>query len=212
MVQVSTQQFRALEKQTPALFLTAGGLLVVYSILNGMEAFFDIAYPTVQDIFGPAGFVFGFIGLLTLYSILSDRHPLLSRVGGVSVTLGVVGFSAIVMVHIGVLAGIVSMESAAWTAVLIILAAIGMLPGFLSFAVATLQTDAYPRSVGLFLLAPPVIFATMVAGASVGYTPAWSAVVISGGQAVAHLAIGYTLRDSPTPTSREVSSTEVTAS
>ena len=58
MVQVRPQQFRALEKQTPALFLTAGGLLVVYGILNGMEAFFDIAYPTLQNIFGPAGFVF----------------------------------------------------------------------------------------------------------------------------------------------------------
>lgn len=211
MMQVNIQHSEALEKRTPTLFLAAGGLLVVYGILNGMEAFLDMGYSSVQNVFGPAGFVLGFIGLLTLYWVLDERHPILTRIGAVSVILGVIGFSAIVVVNVGVLAGIVSVEPSTWTAIFVILSAIGMLPGFLSFAVAALQTDVYPRSVGLLLLAPPIIFATMVVGASVGYTPAWSAFVISGGQAVAHLAIGHTLRNSLPPISREVSATEVTA-
>ena len=212
MVQVSIRQPEALEKLTPTLFLAAGGLLVVYGVLNGMEAFFDTGYSAVQNVFGPAGFVFGFVGLLTSYSLLNDQHPVLTRVGGVSVILGTVGFSAIVLGNILGLVGIISAEPAAWTAVFVILAAIGMLPGFLSFAVATLQTDAYPRSVGVLLFAPPVIFATMLTGSYIGFTPAWSAFAISGGQAVAHLAIGHALWNSPAPTSREISSTGVTAS
>jgi len=211
MSQDSTRHAGRLEKRASALFLAAGGLLVVYGILNGMEAFFDIAYPTVQNIFGPAGFISGFVGLLTLYWVLDDRNQILTRFGAVSVTLGAVGFSAIVAVNIGVLAGVIPGEPPTWTAIFVILAAIGMVPGFLAFAVAALQTDVYPRRVGLLLLIPPVIFATMVVGASVGYTPAWSAFVISGGQAVAHLAIGYMFRNSLPSINHEVSSTEVPA-
>ena len=81
--------------------------------------------------------------------------------------------------------------------------AIGTLLGFLSFAVASLRTDIHSQTVGLLLLVPPAIFAVVLAGEIVGYTPVWDDFVLASGQAISLLAIGYLLRTEDVPTERE---------
>ena len=211
MVHVSNRCWRLVEEYRTTLFVAAGGVLSIYAILNGMEAFLDIAYPAVQDIFGPAGFILGFLGLFGLYPRLVGRAPMLARTGAIATALGAGGFSVITAWSFARFTGVTSGSSPAWLGIFILLAAVGMILGFLSFAVASLWTDAQSRTVGILLLAPASIFAIMLAGTSIGYTTAWSAFVISAGQALAHLAIGTALRTTLAPTDCEVSSSDVTA-
>lgn len=184
----------------------------VYAVLNGIAAFTNGAYPTVENVVGPAGFLLGFVGLLGLYPTLADRSATVTRVGAGAAALGAAGFTAIAVVNVGVLAGVLPAEPPVLAAVLLAPIVIGMIPGFLAFGVASLRSDVHSTAVGLLLLAPPAIFAVMLAGAATGHASAWSAFAISAGQAFAHLAVGYVLRTEPAPAERGVRSAEATAS
>lgn len=216
MGSASAWQVESLERWSPTLFLVAGVLLVGYATLNGVAAFTDVAYPTVEDVVGPAGFALGFLGLLGLYPTFAEESPRLARAGAVGAALGAVGFSAITLGGLVVLAG---GESPSWTAVSVLLATIGMIAGYLSFAVASARVELQPRTVGYLLSVPAVVFAVMLSQAILfarfglfsGTTMAWSAFAISSGQAVAHVSIGYSLRRRITPNEREVPSADVTA-
>lgn len=173
-------------------------MLVGYTAFNVVAAATGTEYGTVETILGPGGFALGFLGLLGLYPALADRSPKLARAGAACVTLGAVGFSTISLHGVTQLAGT---EEPAWFAVSTGLAALGMLPGYVAFGVATLRTGVRSQRLGLLLLVPAVVFGVMVLGgvlAQFGYRSAaglaWSAVLISGAQALAHLGIGYTLR------------------
>jgi hypothetical protein len=205
-----------LERWSPRLYLFAGVLLVGYAALNGIAAFTDVAYVTVEDVVGPAGLLLGFVGLLGLYPTLVDGRPVLARAGAVCVSLGALGFLGITITGFAVLAGV---TSASVPVVMLLVVAIGMIPGYLSFSLASLRVEAQTRTVGLLLLAPAVVFSAMLSqpfvysalGMFSGSTMAWSNFAISGGQAVAHLAIGYVLRHEGSPAGREVPSTGVIA-
>lgn len=206
------QHIRWLERRGTGLFLVAGMSLVVYATFNGIAASTGISYPAVENIFGPGGFVLGFLGLLGLYPNLADRSPKLARIGAVGAALGAVGFTVITVASIGRALGVVPTEEPAWFPVLLLLVTLGMIPGYLAVATATLRTDVYPRQLGLLLLAPAVIFATMIIQATLfmqfGLLSetylAWSATAISGGQAVSHLAIGQVLRTERVASDRDV--------
>lgn len=212
MVGVSASHWESIEDRSQTLFLLAGVLLVAYATFNGVHAFTGIVYESVENVFGPAGFVLGFLGLLGLYPRLADRSPRLARLGAVCAALGAVAFSVFVVANLGEIAGVLSAEPPAWAVVFVALAAVGMLPGYLSVAVASLRTDGHSRSVGLALLAPPAVFGSMLAGGLMGGSPQWALFLISAGQALAHLAIGYALRTRLGPTGREVPSGDVAAS
>lgn len=190
--------------------------MVGYAALNGIAAFTDVADESGQNVVGPAGFVLGFVGLLVLYPGLTDRSPRLARAGALCAAFGAVGFSVITFQGLVQLLGV---DPPGWLDAFTFLAAIGMIAGFLSFGAATLRADVRPRIVGFLLLAPAVVFAAMLSQAVLFVrfglfsetVMALSAVAISGGQAVAHLAIGYTLRTGRTPTDHEVRSGDVTA-
>ncbi|MFB6205125.1 MAG: hypothetical protein ABEJ05_01155 [Haloglomus sp.] len=203
---------RSLERRRGALFLLAGGSLVVYATFNGIAASTGISYPAVENIFGPGGFVLGFLGLLGLYPSLADRSPKLARIGAVGAGLGAVGFTVITAASFGRALGVVPTQEPAWFPVLLLLVALGMIPGYLTVAAATLRTDVHPGRLGLLLLAPAVIFATMMTQATLfrqfGLLSEtylmWSATAISAGQAVSHLAIGHVLRTERTGSDQEV--------
>jgi hypothetical protein len=94
--------------------------------------------------------------------------------------------------------------------------AVGMIPGYLSFSLASFRAGEQLR-VGALLLVPAVVFTAMLSQpfvySAVGMfsetTMAWSNFVISSGQAVAHLTIAYTLRVGGSPDEREAPSTGV---
>jgi protein-S-isoprenylcysteine O-methyltransferase Ste14 len=87
--------WRSLERWSATLFLIAGGVLIVYAALTGLEAFLDI---TVEQKGLEVGHVIGFLGLLGLYPTLADRRPWLARAGAVAAILGVVAFSVFTFV------------------------------------------------------------------------------------------------------------------
>lgn len=215
MGRVNIQHGFAVERWSPALFLFAGVLLVGYAALNGLAAVTETAYTTVEDVVGPAGFVLGFVGALGLYPALADRSPTVARTGAVCLGLGAAGFSVITMNGITVLAG---GQAVASTGAPLLLVALGMIPGYVAFGVASRRSGQVSRTVGLLLFGPAVIFTVMLfqppvygaLGLFSEATMAWSNFVISAGQAAAHLVIGYTLRASATPGGRAAASTDVT--
>lgn len=211
MTDVSNRLVRALESRDSALFLVAGALLVVYGAFNGIDAFTASAYPAVEDAFGTTGFVLGFLGLLGLFPKLVARSPRLARFGAGCAALGAAGFSVFAVASLGRIAGVLPEQQPSWAVVFLVMAALGMVPGYLSTGVASLRTGVLPRRVGLLLLTPAAIFAAMVTGGLTGYTPQWSAFLISSGQAIALLATGYTLRVGCLSTNHEMPAGDATA-
>lgn len=211
----NTQHELAVPRWSPALFLFAGVLLVGYAALNGIAAATEAAYTTVEDAVGPAGFALGFVGALGLYPVVADRSPILARAGAVCLGLGLVGFSAITMNGLAMIAGV---ESVVPSSGLLLLVVAGMVPGYLLFGVASHRTDADSQTVGLLLLGPAAVFTAMLFqplvyewfGVFSETTMAWSNFAISAGQAATHLAIGYTLWTSGTPDGRAASTTDAT--
>lgn len=176
------------------MFLGAGGVLAGYATLKGLAAFTGTAYPAVEDIVGPVGFVLGFVGLLGLYSTLVERSPTLTRAAAVFTGLGAAGFSVISVSNVAEFAGLVPDGQPPLFPLLLGMAAAGVVVGYLSFGVASLRTDVYPRPLGLFLPLPALIFGAMAVGGATGAATAIGALLISSGQALAHLSIGVTLR------------------
>ena len=215
MSRLNIPQWKLLERRSPTLFLSAGVVLLGYAALNGLVAFTDMAYVAVKDVVGPAGFVLGFLGLLGLYPRLVDRSPALARVGAVCVSLGAAAFSVITLQGLAVVAGL---ESTSGPGILLLLVAVGMIPGYLSFGVATLRAPVDRWTVGLLLLLPAVVFAAMLSQAFVyaafgvlsETTMRWSAFGISSAQAMAHLIIGYKLKERISQNVREVPSADAT--
>lgn len=195
---------RPLESWTPRLFLIAGGLLVVYAALNGLWAFGDMA--TRQNGF-QLGYVFGFLGLLGVYPAVADRHRWLARVGAVAAVSGIVGMTAITVIEVAQLAGILSTPPPGWTVVLV-LTLTGFIAGYLAFGLALLRTDDVSRRTGGLVLVPGLIVVVMLAHIAVGLASAFTAFVISAGEAMAHLAIGATLHSGSTRSAQAERSSE----
>lgn len=213
-----TSHWELLERRSETLFLVAGGLLVGYTTLNGLTAFTDVASPMVEDVLGPVAFAVGFLGLLGIYRALFDRTPRLARAGAVFAVLGGVGFGAIALQSLGQLTGLVSAHPPAWFPVVLLLGATGTILGFPLCGVAVLRTGVHSRTVGTLLMAPTVIFALMLSQAALfaqfglfsESTMQLSAFLISSGQAVAYLSVGYALSLSSVRTDCTVAGSDVT--
>jgi len=191
MVPINTKQWEWLEARSPTLFLVGGGLVVVYAGLHGIEAATDMVLEPNPFEFG---YVIGFLGLLGLYPTMVDKSPRLARAGAVAAVLGMIGLSAFTALHIAVLAGVVAGGGPAWFPIFIPFPLIGFVVGYLSIGIASLRTDAYPRLVGLLLLVPGIIVVVMIIQILAGWTSELQAFVISAGEAMAHLAIGATIK------------------
>lgn len=183
-------RLHSLERWSPTLFLAGGGLLVVFAALNGMGALTD---QTVEYNGFEFGYVLGFLGLLGLYPSLTQRSPWIARAGAVAAASGIVGLSVITVHDLTQLAGVRSGNPPGWSLILV-LALVGFLVGYFCFGIASLRTDQYPRTVGLVLLVPGIIVVLMLLHMAAGYASDLTAFVISTGQAMAHLAIGASLR------------------
>lgn len=211
MNQVFAPGWESLNRRSPGLFLLGGVLLVGYATFNGIDAFTTHAYPAVENVFGPAGFTLGFFGLLGLYPRLVEGNPRLARLGAVSAGLGAAGFAVIIAANVGRIFGIAADNPPAWAGIFFAMIAIGMLLSYLLFGVSTLLADGYPRRFGLLLFGPLVVFGFMLASSRSGLFTQGLAVAISSGQALAHLAIGYTLLTWRAPTELEVHTRDMTA-
>lgn len=214
----ATARVESLEQWSPTAFLVAGAVLVVFAALLGYEVLTDT--PAPEDIFGPPGFFLAMVGLLGLYSALDDRTPRLARVSAAGAAVAAVGWFLIMVFALIEAAGILPAleEMGVFGGVIILLAGVSMILAYVGTGVASLRTGIHSQYLGLLLLAPPAIFGVMliqaVLFAQFGIFSetimAWSAVILSGGQALAHVSIGYLLRNDPDPTDRsKLAPTEV---
>lgn len=208
----SKWQWVVLETWSPAMFLLAGGLFVVFAGFWAAFAFTDMSSEAVQNVVGPAGWTASFIGLLGLYPSLADRSPRMAAAGAVFAALGVVGGSVSTVGNLLPVLGGMG-ESPAWLAPIQLLLLFGIVLGFLTAGIANFRTHAWSKGVGLLLLAPAIIFlVNIVRVATLGSTtPTWSPFVLGSGQAIALLGIGYMLRTEPLSADDATSSVETTA-
>ena len=203
MSRTGTIAWRSLERWRAGAFVGSAGLFAVFALLWGAAAVTNVAPRPTVDVFGPAGWVLGFVGLLGLYPGLTEAAPRASRAGAVFATVGVVGAAITAVVNLGQLTGITG-EPPAWFAVLNLLMLVGIVLGFLTVGVAVLRTSVELRSLGLFLLVPALLFVVnIVRVTTLGpRAPTGAPFVLGSGQALALLAIGVKLRAAGTPTDR----------
>lgn len=179
-----------LERRSSTLFLVAGVILAAYAALNGLWAFTDVI-PQQNGL--EIGYVVAFFGLLGLYPGLVGRQPRLARIGAIAAMCGIVSLFVISMTDLSQLAGLVSGNPPGW-GVIRLLPLVGFLFGYSAFGIASLRSGRYPRAVCLLLLVPSAIVVVMLALIVTGYTSGLQVFVVSAGEAMAHLAIGASLR------------------
>lgn len=188
-----TRRLQRLGRSSPTLFLVAGAVLVVYAVFNGLWAWTDLM---IQGHGLEIAYVLGFLGLLGLYPPVADRNPLLARIAAVATVLGALGILYVSVSDYLQLLGLTTGELPGW-GVLNLLPLVGFLGGYLTFGVAGLRSGVVSRRVGVLLLVPGVIVILMLASIITGHpllSRFQTVFVVSAGEAMAHLAIGATLR------------------
>lgn len=183
--------------KSATLFLVAGALLCVFAALLAVEAITGGSAP--EDVFGPPGYAIAAIGLVGLYPALAERSRWLARIGAVAAGVASVGWavlSVLSVLEVAGVAGAATPEETVFGGAALAASGLGMVLGYPLLAIAVLRSDDHPRALGLLLLAPPVIFVAVFAVlAPIGAGEAWGPAIAATAQAVAHLAIGYALRD-----------------
>lgn len=178
-----------LDEHSPTLFLAAGVLLVGYTGLNGIEAVTEMAFEPNLFQFG---YVLAFLGLLGLYPRLADHRPWPARVGAVLAAVGLVAFAAFTVLDLAALAGVASGGQPPGP--LVVMGVAAFVLGYPVVGAAALRSDALSRTAGFALLVPGLIIVLMLAHMAAGLDSPRTVFVVSAGQAMAHLAIGQTLR------------------
>lgn len=200
MAALGSDRWTVLEAWSATIYLVAGVVLVVYASMLGYQAFVDPSvnfHDNEAGIVGPLGFGIGFVGLLGLVPSLSEYSPRLVKAGAILAGLAVVGWTAVVLSG---LAGRIGVEVPTAVQALGFLGMLGMFLGYTVFGIATLRSGIGPRTLGVLLLAPPVLFLLLLLGNATTGGTAIGAVLISSGLCLTHLGLSYELRiHSPLP-------------
>jgi hypothetical protein len=205
MARDSIETVASLRQRGPTLFLVAGLVLVIYAALYGLEAFIGMAYPAVRDLLLPTGYLLGVVGLLGLHPTLEGRMPTLPHTAALVAVVSLAGWFLLLALGFGDIVGGLLPQPDTLPNLFFVVHPLTMILAYTMFAIAIFRTDFYSRTVGYLLLAPPILFIVLLMGPAIrpGEFPL-GAFVISSGQAMAHLAIGATLRTRDTsPDSEE---------
>lgn len=197
-----------LEHWSPRLVLSASVLFVGHAIVRGIEAFTTLPPPV--DVFGPTGYVAALVGLLGLYSALADRSRRMSRVAaGIAVILAP-AWALIAGWNFGEAAGILPPQTTVIPEAFFSALILSTLLLYLLFGVASLRTDSHTRILGGLLLTPATLLVLLIVGATfLSLNPATGGVIIGGGLAICHGAIGASLLTGYAKTDHVYSSTDV---
>lgn len=202
----------SIARRTGTIFLVAGVLFFAFGAMWGIEVFMNRSAP--KNIFGPAGFAFAFVGMLGLYPSLVDRSRRLMRFGAFVAIVGALGAASNSAWYIGwwVLPALVP-DPATATVVGAMVAGmlLGQFLGYTSFGVAILRVDVHSRTVGLLLVAVPIVLGVMTITVATGYASSGSATILGGVQGLLHLAIGYNLQTENVPIEQGDPKIEATA-
>lgn len=204
MSRFSVPRWNSLEKGSPTLFLIAGVVLIIYAALYGVEASMGLAYPDARDFLLPTGYILGVAGLLGLYPTYAERATKLLRVGAIMAVGSLVGWLALLAFSFGDVAGGNIPQSDILPGIFFMVHPMMMILAYSLFALAIIWADFNSWILSLFLLGSPILFIVLLMGPVIrsGDFPL-GAFVISSGQAMTHLAIGYVLQTKSTSPERE---------
>lgn len=194
--------FAILEGRSATLFVVAGGLLLVFAANTGFRTFTDASVPAIHSVFGPGGFFVGVLGLFGVYPALADRSPKLARAVGVVAAIPLVGWFLITALGLGNAVGVLPGPSVVLPGPTPIVVFLTTMLAYLLFGATTLRTGSHPRTVGFALLLPAVPFLALMVAVQVLSPAQGGEFVIDTGHALAHLAVGLTLRSEGAPTDR----------
>lgn len=160
------------------------------------------------------------VGILGLYPSFADSAPRLARLSAFVAAGSAIGWLVITVLSIAEVAGVLPAAEAIGPLAFAIVPVTGimMILAYLVASVVSFRTGVHSRTVGVLLLAPPAIFVVVLSqfvlfaqfGLFSEAIMAWSAVALSGVQAVAHLGIGQSLRSNPPSTDRSEPSPDST--
>lgn len=169
-----------LEQWSPALFLVAGGLMIVFAVNTYLKTFTGTSYPVVQGVVAPIGFFIGVVGLFGVYAGLADRTSRLARPAVLVTTIAAVGWLVIIAASI-ILGG----EPGGPLAIVPLATIVSMILAFGLFGIISLHSGTHSRVIGVLLLAESVMFLLVIAG-----VPGF---LIDTGHVLAYGGIGITL-------------------
>lgn len=204
MVPTGHRVLNPLERWSAILFVIAGGLAIISSGVNTLDALPGVSTQHglllfVEGIAGFGGVVLSFVAMLGLYPKLRTSSPGLARVG-VGVMLLPVLYFLVDLVWLA-LSGVLGLPSLTFTYLPSPMLAIGA--AFLLFAIGTtvfgviaLLTSALNRTIGGFLLLFGLAWFLLIGGIAVSGVPipVWLLALTGAIQGGSLLAIGYLLR------------------
>lgn len=200
-------RWKSLERWSPTLFLGGGVMWLVAATINSLIHFVDVLSTdtdVVGQVFISSAMLFAMIGLVGFYPNLADRRPRGAKVSlGIAVLAAFGAFTMVIWSLLSVLISAVNvLEAESPALAIIVITGLLLLITPLVFGSLVLRTDAFPRSVGGFLLAE----ATLMAFVVFGPTEALPRGVFLVGAEILHatifLSIGHILRTRSASTTR----------
>lgn len=205
MATVGLRLLNPLERWSPIIFILAGGLALLSSGINTLDAVPGLSTQQgilifIEGLAGFGGILLSFVAMLGLYPILKTDAPRLARVG-VGVMVLPVLFFLVDLVWLS-LSGVLGLPSLTLTYLPSPMLALGA--AFLLFAVGTtifgviaLVTSALSQTIGGLLIGFATAWFLLIGGIAVyGFPiPVWLLALTGLMQGGSMLGIGYLLRN-----------------
>ena len=205
MPTVGRRLLNRLEQWSPIVFMLAGGLALLASSINTLDAVPGVSTQQGILIFieGLAGFgsiLFSFVAMLGLYPILKKDAPRLARVGVGVMVLPVLFFLVdLVWLSLSGVLGLPSLTLTYLPSPMLALGAVFFLfaVGTTIFGVTTVLTDALGQTIGGLLIVFAMALYLRIGGIAVyGFPiPIWLVALSGLMQGGSTLGIGYRLRN-----------------
>lgn len=201
---MSSRWWGTVERWSAAAFLIGGVIFAADTVLvaSGLVPGTEPPLLTLGQAFVGASWTAAFVGLLGLYPGLAHRSRWLVRAGAIFAVVGAVTMAAMAATSFGYFAGVFAGGESGLSQVVVYFlpgVLIGCVLGFVSFGVASLRTDVYPRSVGVLLLLLPLTVVFNLGTGMAGWNPLPKLLGVVAVLSVTMLAVGYLLRTGDGP-------------
>lgn len=192
MPTTNTGLWSTLERQRVNLFLVGGVLVLFLAVAELLQVFTDMHVPHAVTI-GLIGHIIAFIGVLGFHPELSQSDRLLADAGAISAALGALGMLSTVSLGLAALAGVLPETPPPGAGLAVPLAILGTIVGYSAFGAASLRAENHADAVGYVLFVPAIFFGLVVIADLTGGAGQFS-FILTGGQALGFLGIGFLLR------------------
>jgi vacuolar-type H+-ATPase subunit I/STV1 len=188
--------WKALSEWNGQAFLAAAVLLAGVALYKGIGDFTSMTVPSAVDTgYGGLALLAPVVALLGLYPRIRESAPRLSGAAAVSSVLSAVAVFVIWAWFFGTTLQLgrfpmIPEEAPVWAAAALALNFLTLSVGFLLFGIASVRSSNVPKSVGLLLLIPGIMWIGLIVNIGVRAIPNMDFYVYIV-NAVAVLAVGY---------------------